>query len=274
MLLLLLFFACGVGPSLGARCENFPDVECREPNGCRKGRSDAELQALPISGYVTFRIAVPQFRRQRTKEIVIGLLGSIVPSAAYNFGQLAAGGVQLKGKRAYKYEGTPFHRIDKDHSISGGDVVFQNGSGSITANGSFAQPPDNFFVSNYGKGWVGMVENGPQYNHSIGCQFFITLTNSRKKLDLLNKQPILNLGRVIRGFELLERINDKAGRSWGSGKIRLDTSMDPILKVKRNRPRDGDISISRSRYVSLEDGAKKGWPRHAFNRPAKGCLSA
>jgi len=266
---LVLWSVASLG--LSAKCPGFPDVECREPNNCRKQSKDWALQPLPISGYAVFQIKVPQFRRQRTKEIVIGLFGSIVPNATYNFGQFAAGGIKVGGK-VYRYQGTPFHRIQKNELMFGGDVRNKDGSGHLTATGAFSQKPDNFYISNYGKGWVGMKELGAEFNHNISSQFFISLTNDRKALHVLNQYPILHLGKVVKGFGLIDRINNRADMRFVNGAIPLDKKKDafgqPLL-----RPKGGDIVITKSSYVDLQTGIKRGYPKYTFNRPAKGCLS-
>lgn len=229
---------------------------------------------LEMTGEVEFTLDIPQFRGKRqTAEITIGLFGKHVPYTVANFAQLAAGGILVNkedtnGKitrETLSYRGTPFHRLDKDVSMQGGDVVYKDGTGSITIYNSSAMFPENYALSNYGKGWVGMIHNGYAANYSIGCQFYICMSNNRSVLHMLNQQPFVVFGKVLKGMEDLDRINDRIGARWGG--IKLNETVDPLTGYPVNRPLE-DIVIKKSEFKQYPEGREK----RTTNTPSSGSL--
>jgi cyclophilin family peptidyl-prolyl cis-trans isomerase len=231
---------------------------------------DWPVHPLRMTGEVVFTIEAPQLRGNRGKfDIKIGLFGLHVNYTALNFAQLAAGGILVTKEggstEVLSYRDTPFHRIEKDISIQGGDIVFQDGTGSITIYNASAIAAENYDLSNYGKGWVGMVHNGPEGGYSIGCQFYICMSNNRTVLHALNHQPFVVFGKVIEGFDKLQFINDRIGAKWNA--IELDETIVPETGYPLNRPKP-DIKIVDSRYVEYP-GDKE---LTTTNTPSEGTL--
>ena len=73
--------------------------------------------------------------------IRIGLFGKVVPRTTENFAQLAARKEPGEG-----YKKCPFHRIQKDFMIQGGDFVFGNGNGGFSIYGETFED-ENFKVN-------------------------------------------------------------------------------------------------------------------------------
>ncbi|XP_039763938.1 peptidyl-prolyl cis-trans isomerase, rhodopsin-specific isozyme-like isoform X1 [Pararge aegeria] len=121
--------------------------------------------------------------------IVIGLFGDLAPKAVKNFKILATKGV--KGK---SYTGTRFNRIIKRFMIQGGDVVADDGTGSISIYGNtFAD--ENLDTHHSGAGFVSMANKGKDTN---GCQFIIT-TKGTPWLDGLHTV----IGKVVEGQKVV-----------------------------------------------------------------------
>lgn len=128
-------------------------------------------------------------------EIELRLFPAVAPLAVENFLRLAESGY---------YNNTVFHRLEKDFVIQGGDPKGTGFGGKSIWGTPFANevhPSVNFDRP----GLLAMANAGPHTNNS---QFFITLDQARW-LD--GKYTIF--GEVIRGFEVVEKIN-KAPRKW------------------------------------------------------------
>ncbi|KAL0894793.1 hypothetical protein ABMA27_013319 [Loxostege sticticalis] len=117
--------------------------------------------------------------------VVIGLFGDLAPKAVKNFKVLATKGI--KGK---SYKGTSFNRIIKRFMVQGGDVVADDGTGSISIYGeTFAD--ENLDTEHSIAGFVSMANKGKNTN---GCQFIITTTGT-PWLDNLHTV----IGKVVEG---------------------------------------------------------------------------
>ncbi|CAH2243435.1 jg9351 [Pararge aegeria aegeria] len=108
--------------------------------------------------------------------IVIGLFGDLAPKAVKNFKILATKGV--KGK---SYTGTRFNRIIKRFMIQGGDVVADDGTGSISIYGNtFAD--ENLDTHHSGAGFVSMANKGrtlhdyKHWNFNVNTADFMVVT--------------------------------------------------------------------------------------------------
>ncbi|RZC05009.1 peptidyl-prolyl cis-trans isomerase-like, partial [Asbolus verrucosus] len=116
--------------------------------------------------------------------VIIGLFGHVVPKTVANFKLIATNGIDGK-----TYEGSKFHRVierfliqgDLNHMIlhndnypksliQGGDIIYNNGTGSISIYDEFFDD-ENFTIRHNGPGVVSMANGGRNTN---GCQFFIT----------------------------------------------------------------------------------------------------
>nr|QDR50933.1 inactivation no afterpotential A [Heliconius melpomene] len=124
--------------------------------------------------------------------IVIGLFGDLAPKAAKNFKILATKGI--KGK---SYKGTSFIRVIKRFMIQGGDVVTNDGRGSISIYGRTFED-ENLDTEHSAAGFVSMANNGKDTN---GCQFLIT-TKPTPWLDNLHSV----VGKVVDGQKVVHMI--------------------------------------------------------------------
>ncbi|XP_047987513.1 peptidyl-prolyl cis-trans isomerase, rhodopsin-specific isozyme-like isoform X1 [Leguminivora glycinivorella] len=121
--------------------------------------------------------------------VVIGLFGDLAPKAVKNFKVLATKGI--KGK---SYKGTSFNRIIKRFMVQGGDVVSDDGSGSISIYGETFKD-ENLDTQHTMAGFVSMANRGKDTN---GCQFIITTTGT-PWLDNIHTV----VGRVIEGQNIV-----------------------------------------------------------------------
>ncbi|XP_063934501.1 uncharacterized protein LOC135146266 [Zophobas morio] len=125
-------------------------------------------------------------------KVVIGLFGEVVPKTALNFKKIATDGIN-----GVTYEGSKFHRVVERFLIQGGDIVYNNGTGTISIYGKFFDD-ENFVIKFNGPGIVGMANGGHNTN---GCQFFIT-TMSTPWLD----ENHVAFGKVLNGQDIVHRI--------------------------------------------------------------------
>ncbi|KAJ8964477.1 hypothetical protein NQ314_004764 [Rhamnusium bicolor] len=129
------------------------------------------------------------------KLLVILLIASydeVVPKTCENFKQLATKGIDGK-----TYVGTKFHTAIERIMIQGGDIVNNDGSGSISIYGKYFDD-ENFTIKPDSSGLLVMANNGPNTN---GCQFFaITLPTPW----LEGKNVVF--GKVLKGAEIIHTI--------------------------------------------------------------------
>ncbi|ESO12423.1 hypothetical protein HELRODRAFT_184823 [Helobdella robusta] len=124
--------------------------------------------------------------------IVVGLLGDTTPITVLNFATFASNH-NNKG-----YSGTIFNRVYTNMAIQGGDILFNNGSGSTSIfNGGEDFPDENFYFSN-DRGFIGMANRGANTN---GCQFFINLAQN----TFLNNIYVV-FGKVLSGLDVVDKI--------------------------------------------------------------------
>lgn len=128
--------------------------------------------------------------------IVFGLMGDIAPLTVRNFKLLSEGYVNEDGVRLW-YKGSPFHRVIKDFMIQGGDIVQGNGLGFKSIYGGHFED-ENFVLKNYGPGWLGMANRGPDTN---GCQIYVTGVNT----PWLNSKHVV-FGKVLEGMDVVRQI--------------------------------------------------------------------
>lgn len=128
--------------------------------------------------------------------VEIELFDDIVPLTAKNFRTLATKGVNNKS-----YKNSIFHRVIKNFMIQGGDIINQDGTGSISIFGQQFED-ENFQLKHTSKGLLSMANSGPNTN---GSQFFIT-TELTPHLD--NKHVVF--GKVVKGYDVIEKIENLA----------------------------------------------------------------
>lgn len=154
-----------------------------------------------ITHEALFAIEVENFYDNGTPlrgEFTIGLFSIAAPLTVGNF-LLLTNGVDVSRHGHLHYKGIIFHRIVKDFVAQTGDVMYNNGSGSVSSYGGVFRD-ETFFHTHKGHGWVGMANSGPDTNNS---QFYITLG---KPTWLDNVHVVF--GKVLKGFSLIEKLND------------------------------------------------------------------
>jgi len=95
------------------------------------------------------------------------------------------------------YQGTPIHRIIRDHFIQGGDIVKGDGTGVESIYGGFF-PDETFKISHSRAFLLSSANSGPNTNHS---QFFIT-TSPAPDLDGRN----VVFGECVEGQDVVRNI--------------------------------------------------------------------
>lgn len=100
-----------------------------------------------------------KFGNYKTKRMVIGLFGDVMPKATENFLSLCSNG-------DVSYAGTTFYRVISDMTIQGGAI----GSSSGKTSSSAILQPDNFNIKHTKAGLVSAVRNK---DGSIDSRFFI-----------------------------------------------------------------------------------------------------
>lgn len=97
--------------------------------------------------------------------IVLGLFGDDAPKTVANFRNIC-----LHGIDGLSYNGTRFHRVVRKFLIQGGDLLYGDGTGSISIYGDSFED-ENLTINHTIAGFLGMANQGPDSN---GCQFYIT----------------------------------------------------------------------------------------------------
>ena len=126
--------------------------------------------------------------------IELQLYDKEVPLTCKNFRHIAKKGIKNK-----TYNNSIFHRVIKGFMLQGGDIINQNGTGSVSIYGNNFED-ENFNIKHTKKGLLSMANSGPDTN---GSQFFIT-TVPTPHLD--NKHVVF--GEVIKGFNVIEKIEN------------------------------------------------------------------
>ncbi|XP_077283768.1 peptidyl-prolyl cis-trans isomerase, rhodopsin-specific isozyme-like [Arctopsyche grandis] len=124
--------------------------------------------------------------------VVIGLFGEVAPKTVENFKEIATIGINGK-----TYAGTKIHRIIKRFMIQGGDIVHNNGSGSISIFGPEFED-ENLEMTYEISGLISMANRGKDSN---GCQFFINTIPT----PWLNGQHTI-FGKVVEGQNIVHII--------------------------------------------------------------------
>tara|TARA_B110000967_G_C18813593_1_gene524948 strand:- start:481 stop:1170 length:690 start_codon:yes stop_codon:yes gene_type:complete len=128
------------------------------------------------------------------QSVELKLYDDVVPLTCKNFRTIATKGINNK-----TYNGNIFHRVIKGFMLQGGDIINNDGTGSISIFGDSFED-ENFTVKHNKKGLLSMANSGPDTN---GSQFFIT-TDATPHLD--GKHVVF--GEVIKGYNIIEYIEN------------------------------------------------------------------
>ena len=104
-----------------------------------------------------------KFGQYKTKRLVIGLFGDVMPNTVANFLSLCTNNGSDDGN---SYAGTTFYRVISDMTIQGGAI----GSSSGKSSSSPTLQPDNYSIRHTKAGLVSAVRNK---DGSIDSRFFI-----------------------------------------------------------------------------------------------------
>lgn len=124
--------------------------------------TSTEAEKYKVTDQVYFDVSIGG---EHSGRIVIGLFGDDVPKTVKNFITIASEGIDGK-----TYVNSKFHRVINKFMIQGGDIVKQDGTGSISIYGKYF-PDENFKIKHTASGFLSMANAGKDTN---GCQFFIT----------------------------------------------------------------------------------------------------
>ncbi|XP_060518588.1 peptidyl-prolyl cis-trans isomerase, rhodopsin-specific isozyme-like isoform X2 [Cylas formicarius] len=132
---------------------------------------------------------------RETGRVIFGLFGEIAPKTVENFKHLALEGIDGK-----TYAGSKFLIAIKKVMILGGDIVNNNGTGSISIYGTFFND-ENYFVKADSAGLL-MMANFATKN-SNGCMFLITTMAT----PWLNGKNVV-FGKVLKGHSIVHKIEN------------------------------------------------------------------
>ncbi len=135
--------------------------------------------------------------------LTLQLFDDLVPTTVTNFRALLRGTEAAPdGSRpAYRYEGSPIHRVAKGFIVQGGDVVAGDGTGSVSGlEGGELFDDESFAIPHARPGVLSMANQGANTN---GCQFFLTLA-AASGCDGKH----VAFGRLVSGWALLRRVEN------------------------------------------------------------------
>ncbi|OQS06238.1 peptidyl-prolyl cis-trans isomerase [Thraustotheca clavata] len=132
-----------------------------------------------------------QIGNTEPEKVVVEIASDIVPKTAANFMSLCA------GENGIGYKNTPFHTIQKNQYVTGGDIVAGNGTGNQSSFGGYFAD-ENFALRFTEAGVLGMANAGVNTN---GSQFFITL-QAMPHLDGRN----VAFGKVVEGLDVVRKV--------------------------------------------------------------------
>lgn len=140
--------------------------------------------------------------------IKIKLFKDHAPEIVKNFEEIAKSG---------KYNGVPFHRVERGFVIQGGDFESGDGYGGYSYKGPGTKLPDEIVPGfSHLKGTVSMANSGPNTN---GSQFFIvTAENGTPGLD----GDYSIFGQVYEGMSVVMAI-ESAGKIINMDKVSVET---------------------------------------------------
>ncbi|KAK2856184.1 hypothetical protein Q5P01_004919 [Channa striata] len=133
--------------------------------------------------------------------LLFELFSDVCPKTTKNFEALCTGeqGVSHSGLTLC-YKGSLFHRVVPNGWVQGGDISPERkGNGGESIYGPTFED-ENFAVSHWKRGTLGMANKGP---HTNGSQFYIAL----QPTPWMDKTYVA-FGQVVEGFDTLRRIEE------------------------------------------------------------------
>lgn len=169
-----------------------PDAESATPEPEILEELLEEIPSIKVSRVAHLDITV---NGEALGTVDIGLFADQVPKTVKNFESLCEGWENPADDEKHQYGGTKIHRISPGFIIQAGDIIKNDGTGSISIYGETFED-ENFLLKHYDEGWLSMANNGPDSN---GCQFFLLLDEA----DFLDGQHVV-FGKVIYGMNVLK----------------------------------------------------------------------
>lgn len=150
---------------------------------------------MGLSFTVTSKIYMDvKHQKKPMGRIVFGLFGKKAPKTVTNFRHIC-----LRGINGTTYVGSEFHRVVNRFLIQGGDIVNNDGTGSISIYGDFFKD-EALDIEHNRPGYLGMANRGPNTN---GCQFYVTTVAAQW---LNGKHTVF--GKVLEGMDTVYAIED------------------------------------------------------------------
>ncbi len=152
--------------------------------------------------------------------ITFELFTQDLPRTTLNFYHLCKGDKVAKDGKALSYKSSLFHRVIPGFMCQGGDIVSNNGTGSLSIYGKkFGD--ENFMYSHNEAGLLSMANRGPNTN---GSQFFITTADC----GWLDGKHVV-FGKILDGIDILNSI-EAVGTATGKPKSEIVISNCGVLE--------------------------------------------
>ncbi|KAI5173984.1 peptidyl-prolyl isomerase D [Nematocida sp. LUAm1] len=202
------------------------------------------------------------YGKDKEEDIEIALFTKQYPVTTQNFKNFCVGHIIPKSNE-YKskvdeeiplaYYGTPFHRIIKGFVLQGGDILYGNGTGSVSSIRENGEPfeDEKDALKKEGKQYIerkhnkeGMLAMANSGKNTNGSQFYITLNKKGPKgwdsFSYLDGKHTV-FGRVIKGMNVIRELERLYGRDPN----------DSYMGISRNPPRIGNITLT-GKYATEE----------------------
>ncbi|KAH9411370.1 cyclophilin type peptidyl-prolylcis-transisomerase/CLD [Ordospora pajunii] len=164
----------------------------------------------------------------RKRQMLFDLDWENTPIAAYNFYKFAEGDEKL-GNLSLHYENSIFHRIIPGFMMQGGDILNNDGTGSVSIYSGQPFEDEKSKIMHNKAGILSMANRGPNTN---GSQFFITF-GPQRHLDGKHTAFGRLIGQdgidVLREIEQLVSINRHTNRPRHDVRI-VNSGIKPLPK--------------------------------------------
>ncbi|CAI6332149.1 unnamed protein product [Periconia digitata] len=182
--------AAGGGASETNKSPRHASIPTQPGRSTAPMKSERKTPSNELNPIVFFDIAIGSTKIGR---IEMELFMDVVPATSENFRRLCSPGEFDGGS----YKGCTFHRVIRSFMNQGGDIINNDGTGSISIYGE-SFDDENFQLKHTRAGLLSMANSGPNTN---GSQFFM-LTAAAPHLD--GKHVVF--GDVLDGMNVVRKI--------------------------------------------------------------------